>query len=86
MGFDVVYLPPIHPIGTSFRKTEQHAHPRPDRSGVALGDRRSRGRTDAIHPDLGDFDAFDRFVAKAKSLGLEVAMDFALRHRPITHG
>ena len=40
------------------------------------------GGHDAIHPDLGDFDAFDRFVAKAKSLGLEIAMDFALQASP----
>ena len=83
MGFDVVYLPPIHPIGTSFRKGPNNTlQPGPADPGSpwAIGD--VEGGHDAIHPDLGDFDAFDRFVAKARSLGLEVAMDFALQASP----
>ena len=47
-----------------------------------MGHRRRGGGHDAIHPDLRDFDSFDRFVAKAKSLGLEIAMDFALQASP----
>jgi starch synthase (maltosyl-transferring) len=83
MGFDVVYLPPIHPIGDAFRKgpnntlTPQAGDPG---SPWAIGS--AAGGHDAIHPDLGDWPAFDRFVAKATELGLEVALDFALQASP----
>ena len=83
MGFDVVYLPPIHPIGTTFRKGPNNTlSPGPGDPGSPWAIGNTEGGHDAIHPDLGDFDAFDRFVAKAKSLGLEVAMDFALQASP----
>ena len=83
MGFDVVYLPPIHPIGRSFRKGPNNTlTPGPADPGSPWAIGAAEGGHDAIHPDLGDFDAFDRFVAKAKSLGLEVAMDFALQASP----
>ena len=83
MGFDVVYLPPIHPIGTSFRKGPNNTlDPGPADPGSPWAIGNVEGGHDAIHPDLGDFDSFDRFVAKAKSLGLEVAMDFALQASP----
>ncbi|MDR1807961.1 MAG: alpha-1,4-glucan--maltose-1-phosphate maltosyltransferase [Propionibacteriaceae bacterium] len=83
MGFDVAYLPPIHPIGFQFRKGKDNsltAGPNDPGSPWAIGS--PAGGHDAIHPDLGDFAAFDRFVAKAKSLGLEVALDFALQCSP----
>jgi starch synthase (maltosyl-transferring) len=83
MGFDVVYLPPIHPIGTSFRKGKNNtlqAGPGDPGSPWAIGN--EAGGHDAIHPDLGDFDAFDRFVARAKELGLEIALDLALNASP----
>ena len=83
MGFDVVYLPPIHPIGRTARKGPNNtltAGPNDPGSPWAIGG--AEGGHDTIHPDLGDFDAFDRFVAKANSLGLEVAMDFALQASP----
>ncbi|MDR1767965.1 MAG: alpha-1,4-glucan--maltose-1-phosphate maltosyltransferase, partial [Propionibacteriaceae bacterium] len=83
MGFDVVYLPPIHPIGQAFRKGRNNtldAGPADPGSPWAVGS--AEGGHDAIHPDLGDFDAFDRFVAKANSLGMEVALDFALQCSP----
>ena len=83
MGFDVVYLPPIHPIGTSFRKGANNtlqAGPGDPGSPWAIGN--VEGGHDAIHPDLGDFDAFDRFVARAKELGLEIALDLALNASP----
>ena len=83
MGFDVVYLPPIHPIGRKFRKGPNNTlTPGPGDPGSPWAIGAEEGGHDAIHPDLGDFDAFDRFVAKAKSLGLEVAMDFALHAAP----
>jgi starch synthase (maltosyl-transferring) len=83
MGFDVVYLPPIHPIGTSFRKGANNtlqAGPGDPGSPWAIGN--VEGGHDAIHPDLGDFDAFDRFVARAKELGVEIALDLALNASP----
>jgi glycosidase len=83
MGFDVVYIPPIHPIGRTARKGPNNtltAGPNDPGSPWAIGAK--EGGHDTIHPDLGDFDAFDRFVAKASSLGLEVAMDFALQASP----
>ncbi len=83
MGFHVVYLPPIHPIGSAFKKGKNNtldAHDDDPGSPWAIGS--PAGGHDAIHPDLGDFDAFDRFVAKAKELGLEIALDFALQASP----
>ena len=83
MGFDVVYLPPIHPIGKSFRKGPNNTlNPGPTDPGSPWAIGAEEGGHDAIHPDLGDFDSFDRFVAKANSLGLEIAMDFALQASP----
>ncbi|MGC4151691.1 MAG: alpha-1,4-glucan--maltose-1-phosphate maltosyltransferase [Propionicimonas sp.] len=83
MGFDVVYLPPIHPIGTAFRKGKNNTlTPGPGEPGSPWAIGAPEGGHDAIHPDLGDFDAFDRFVAKANSLGMEVALDFALQASP----
>jgi len=83
MGFDVVYLPPIHPIGTAFRKGKNNTlTPSATDPGSPWAIGGPEGGHDAIHPDLGDFAAFDRFVAKAKSLGLEVALDFALQASP----
>lgn len=83
MGFDVVYLPPIHPIGTAFRKGKNNTlTPGPEDPGSPWAIGAPEGGHDAIHPDLGDFDAFDRFVAKANSLGLEIALDFALQASP----
>jgi starch synthase (maltosyl-transferring) len=73
----------IHPIGISFRKGPNNTlTPGPSDPGSPWAIGAAEGGHDAIHPDLGDFDAFDRFVAKAKSLGLEVAMDFALQASP----
>jgi starch synthase (maltosyl-transferring) len=83
MGFDVAYVPPIHPIGTTFRKGRNNtleAGPNDPGSPWAIGS--PAGGHDAIHPDLGDFGSFARFVAKARSLGLEVALDFALQCSP----
>ncbi|MEV5510767.1 alpha-1,4-glucan--maltose-1-phosphate maltosyltransferase [Streptomyces orinoci] len=83
MGFDVVYLPPIHPIGTSFRKGPNNAltaGPCDVGSPWAIGS--AEGGHDAIHPDLGTFEDFDRFVARAHELGMEVALDFALQCSP----
>nr|WP_239579056.1 alpha-1,4-glucan--maltose-1-phosphate maltosyltransferase [Microlunatus panaciterrae] len=83
MGFDVIYLPPIHPIGTAFRKGPNNTlEPGPADPGSPWAIGNVEGGHDAIHPDLGDFDSFAAFVAKTKSLGMEVAMDFALQASP----
>jgi len=83
MGFDVVYLPPIHPIGTQFRKGKNNSlTPDPTDPGSPWAVGGIEGGHDAIHPDLGDFDSFARFVDRARSLGLEVALDFALQASP----
>jgi starch synthase (maltosyl-transferring) len=83
MGFDVVYLPPIHPIGTTFRKGRNNAlqaGPGDPGSPWAIGS--PAGGHDAIHPDLGTFADFDAFVATAREVGLEVAIDLALQTSP----
>ncbi|MFJ8941472.1 maltotransferase domain-containing protein, partial [Streptomyces sp. NPDC102365] len=83
MGFDVVYLPPIHPIGTTFRKGPNNnlsAH-RED-VGVPWAIGSPEGGHDAVHPDLGTIDDFDAFVRTATALKLEVALDFALQCSP----
>ncbi|WP_408640149.1 alpha-1,4-glucan--maltose-1-phosphate maltosyltransferase [Cutibacterium equinum] len=83
MGFDVVYLPPIHPIGTTFRKGKDNTlTPGPDDPGSPWAIGSAAGGHDAIHPDLGTFEDFDRFVAHAHELGMEVALDFALQASP----
>ena len=83
MGFHVVYLPPIHPIGSSFRKGKNNSlDPAPEDPGSPWAIGSAEGGHDAIHPDLGDLESFERFVAKAKSLGLELALDLALQASP----
>jgi starch synthase (maltosyl-transferring) len=83
MGFDVVYLPPVHPIGTTARKGRNNtltAGPGDPGSPWAIGS--AEGGHDAIHPDLGTLEDFDAFVARARRLGLEVALDLALNASP----
>jgi starch synthase (maltosyl-transferring) len=83
MGFDVVYLPPIHPIGTTARKGRNNtlmAGPGDPGSPWAIGS--PEGGHDAIQPELGTMADFDAFVASARRLGLEVALDLALQASP----
>jgi starch synthase (maltosyl-transferring) len=83
MGFDVVYLPPVHPIGTTARKGRNnalHAGPGDPGSPWAIGS--PDGGHDAIHPELGTFADFDAFVARTRELGMEVAIDLALQTSP----
>ncbi|GAA3506283.1 alpha-1,4-glucan--maltose-1-phosphate maltosyltransferase [Streptomyces prasinosporus] len=83
MGFDVVYLPPIHPIGTTFRKGPNNSlDAGPDDVGVPWAIGSPEGGHDAVHPRLGTLEDFAAFVARAASLGLEVALDFALQCSP----
>jgi starch synthase (maltosyl-transferring) len=83
LGFDVVYLPPIHPIGTAFRKGPDNATqaaPGDPGSPWAIG-AKSGGHT-SVHPELGTLADFDRFVARARELGIEVALDIAFQASP----
>jgi starch synthase (maltosyl-transferring) len=83
MGFDVVYLPPIHPIGRVNRKGRDNslvAQPGDPGSPYAIGS--AEGGHDAVHPELGGIEGFRRFVAAAKGLGMEVALDYAVQCAP----
>jgi starch synthase (maltosyl-transferring) len=83
MGFDVAYLTPIHPIGTTFRKGRNNTlDPQPGDPGSPYAIGSPEGGHDAIHPELGTLEDFDAFVARAQELGLEVAMDIALQCSP----
>ncbi|WUI04449.1 alpha-1,4-glucan--maltose-1-phosphate maltosyltransferase [Spirillospora sp. NBC_00431] len=83
MGFDVVYLPPVHPTGTTNRKGRNNtldAGPYDPGTPWAIGS--PEGGHDAVHPDLGTLDDFDAFVSHAADHGLEVALDLALQCSP----
>src|SRR6185503_14512146 len=83
MGFDVVYLPPAHPIGRAFRKGPNNtltSGPGDPGSPWAIGG--EEGGHTAVHPELGTLSDFDRLVARAHELGLEVALDFAIQASP----
>jgi starch synthase (maltosyl-transferring) len=83
LGFDIVYLPPIHPIGTTNRKGKNNAlkaGKRDPGSPWAIGS--ELGGHDAINPELGTLAEFVRMVADAKELGIEIALDFAIQCSP----
>jgi starch synthase (maltosyl-transferring) len=83
MGFDVVYLPPVHPVGKVNRKGKNNtlvAGPDDVGSPWAIGS--DEGGHDAIDPKLGTFEDFDAFVARTEELGMEVALDLALQCAP----
>ncbi|MFC5169085.1 alpha-1,4-glucan--maltose-1-phosphate maltosyltransferase [Streptomyces mutomycini] len=83
MGFDVVYLPPVHPIGTTHRKGPDNSlTPGPDDPGVPWAIGSAEGGHDAVHPGLGTLDDFDHFVETARRLRMEIALDFALQCSP----
>ncbi|MGW0602286.1 alpha-1,4-glucan--maltose-1-phosphate maltosyltransferase, partial [Streptomyces sp. NPDC002776] len=83
MGFDVVYLPPVHPIGTTFRKGRNNTlDPTPEDVGVPWAIGSPEGGHDAVHPALGTLEDFTWFVQQARAQGLEVALDFALQCSP----
>ncbi|HVT01972.1 MAG TPA: maltotransferase domain-containing protein [Thermoanaerobaculia bacterium] len=83
MGFDVLYLPPIHPIGRTFRKGKNNA-PIAEEDDVgspwAIG--AAEGGHTAIHPELGTLNDFRRLLKSASSLNIEVAMDIAFQSSP----
>ncbi|HOW89961.1 MAG TPA: alpha-amylase family glycosyl hydrolase, partial [Elusimicrobiales bacterium] len=83
MGFDVLYLPPIHPIGRTHRKGRNNslkAGPKDPGSPWAIGDR--TGGHKSVHPELGTIEDFDRLVREAGGHGLEIALDIALQCSP----
>jgi starch synthase (maltosyl-transferring) len=83
MGFDVLYLPPIHPIGKSFRKGPNNAltaGPTDPGSPWAIGS--EAGGHKAVDPDLGTLEEFRRFVEAARRQGLEIALDIAFQCSP----
>ncbi|MCF6368180.1 maltotransferase domain-containing protein [Rhizobium halophilum] len=83
MGFDVIYFPPIHPIGTTNRKGRNNslkAAPGDPGSPYAIGS--EEGGHDAIHPQLGTFEDFRRLVEAAQEHGMEIALDLAIQASP----
>jgi len=82
LGFDVVYLPPIHPIGRTNRKGRNNtvtAEPGDVGSPWAIG---GEGGHTAVHPDLGTLADFEHLVGRARELGVEVALDYAIQCSP----
>jgi len=83
LGFDVLYFPPIHPIGVTNRKGRNNSlvhEPGDPGSPYAIGS--NEGGHDAIHPRLGTFEDFHRLVKAAADHGLEIALDFAIQCSP----
>lgn len=83
MGFDVLYLPPIHPIGTSFRKGKNNTTtPAPGEPGSPWAIGSAQGGHKSIHPELGTLEDFRHLIAAAAQQGLEIAMDIAFQCAP----
>ena len=83
MGFDVLYLPPVHPIGHSYRKGKNNVtDPGPDDLGSPWAIGSEEGGHKAVHPALGTLDDFRHLVEKAREQGLEVALDIAFQCSP----
>ncbi|MBV8094272.1 MAG: alpha-1,4-glucan--maltose-1-phosphate maltosyltransferase, partial [Acetobacteraceae bacterium] len=83
MGFDVLYFPPIHPIGRAFRKGRNNTlTPGPNDPGSPYAIGSEAGGHDALHPELGTFDDFRRLHEAAEQYGIELAIDFAIQCSP----
>ena len=83
MGFDVLYFPPIHPIGHTNRKGRNNTpHPAPDDPGSPYAIGSEAGGHDAIHPELGTLDDFRALRDAAAAEGIELALDFAIQCSP----
>jgi starch synthase (maltosyl-transferring) len=83
LGFDVLYFPPIHPIGKTNRKGRNNSlKAAADDPGSPYAIGSEEGGHDAIHPELGDFNGFARLVKAAGEHGLEIALDFAIQCSP----
>lgn len=83
MGFDILYFPPIHPIGRTNRKGKNNVlETNPDDVGSPWAIGSKEGGHRAIHPELGTMEEFERVILKAKEMGLEIAMDLAFQCSP----
>ncbi|HZA14680.1 MAG TPA: maltotransferase domain-containing protein, partial [Myxococcaceae bacterium] len=83
LGFDTIYLPPIHPVGRTFRKGKNNTlTPEPDDVGSPWAIGNEHGGHDAIEPALGTIHDFDLFVEAARRRNMEVALDYALQCSP----
>ncbi len=83
MGFDVLYLPPIHPIGQAHRKGRNNSHvAKPDDPGTPWAIGSKEGGHKSVHPQLGTLKDFKDFLDKAREYGIEIAMDIAFQCAP----
>src|SRR5690606_15165169 len=83
MGFDVLYFPPIHPIGRAHRKGKNNAlTAQPGEPGVPYAIGSEEGGHKAVHPELGTLQDFRRLVEAAREQGIEIALDFAIQVSP----
>jgi starch synthase (maltosyl-transferring) len=83
LGFDVVYFPPIHPIGQAFRKGKNNSlNVLPDEPGCPYATGSAEGGHKSVHAELGTINDFKQFIQAAKGIGIEVAMDFAIQCSP----
>jgi len=83
LGFDVLYLPPIHPVGRTFRKGKNNTlDPKPDDVGSPWAIGNELGGHDAIEPALGTLEDFDALVEAARERDIEIALDYALQCSP----
>jgi starch synthase (maltosyl-transferring) len=83
MGFDVLYLPPIHPIGLAHRKGPDNSETAgPDDPGSPWAIGSERGGHTSVHPDLGTIEDLDRLVESARAMGIEIALDIAFQASP----
>jgi len=83
MGFDVLYFPPIHPIGYTSRKGKNNTPTaKPDDPGTPWAIGSQEGGHNAVHPQLGTLEDFRRFITKAQERGIEVALDLAFQCSP----
>lgn len=83
MGFDIIYLPPIHPIGQTFRKGKNNnPQAQPDEPGSPWAIGAKEGGHNAIHPQLGTLEDFKALITKTKEYNLEIALDLAIQCTP----
>jgi starch synthase (maltosyl-transferring) len=83
LGFDVLYLPPIHPIGTTHRKGKNNAETaKPGEPGSTWAIGGPEGGHTAVHPELGTLEDFRRLRTRGRELGVEICLDFAIQCSP----